>query len=723
MLSILVLLPLIPSLVNLALVAYVFGQRRRSALNRAFMLYGLVVSLLTLLETVVYLPCSDMVTGLAARTASALALALGFVFLHFVYALTRRRYDAAYWSAAVAAVISGGFACSTDLLQAVHTHGVLMHTIRPTPMFALAFLVVDVLPGAYAVFLLLSRMRHEPAGAFRSQLRLITIGTLLSMASGIALVTVFPLVLNNPSVVRYSSLGVLIQTYFVYRAIRRYHLMSVNIEQIVDVSKRLFQNVREAILVIDSSGDLVELNDAAVQFFGRGPRRGLASKLSTRIEGYEAGGEFSNRQTRALRADGEWRSVLLSEAVIRESGTTHGSLVMMRDITADLEAERQLVRSRQLESLGVLAGGIAHDFNNFLTGIVSCLNLLQTDQSLSREQHDIVALGEDSALEAERLTRQLLTFAKGGAPTTEPFDLREVLSDNLSFCLRGSSVESTLDTDENLQFVSGDRGQVSQVVQNLLINAVQAMPDGGRISVTARNMTTDGMDSTPLTPGDYVEVTVADSGPGIAEEDLPRVFEPYYTTKSTGTGLGLTSAYSIIRRHGGHIDVDSGAGEGATFTVYLPATREAPDQNSDEPIPEFDCTGRILVMDDEPTIRVLLTRQLERLGFDVDAVGKGNEALQRLDHRLSQGDRYVGAILDLTIRGGMGGKELAGRIRERVPGMPIVVASGYSNDPVLADYTRHGFCCAVRKPYSGDALKRALGAMCRARHAGSQQPA
>jgi PAS domain S-box-containing protein len=388
-----------------------------------------------------------------------------------------------------------------------------------------------------------------------------------------------------------------------------------------------------------------------------------------------------------------------------------GAVLVFRDITEEQSIAEERLRASKLDSLGILAGGIAHDFNNILTAVIGNLSFARMFSDPAEKLHVRLEEAEKAATRARDLATQLLTFSKGGSPVRQTASLTELLQDSTSFALRGSNVRCEFRADDDLWPVEVDQGQISQVAQNLVINAVQAMPGGGVVKVTAMNIRLDGDSALPLPFGRYTRITVKDQGLGIQPTDLAHVFDPYFTTKEKGTGLGLATSYSIVKRHDGLITVDSTIGKGTEFHIHLPASdNEAPVivADKDEPL---EGHGRVLVMDDEEIIRELAITSLEFLGYRVDAVADGAKCIQTYQEALSSGDPYLAVIMDLTIPGGMGGVEAIGHLREIDPDVPAIVSSGYSSGPIMANHEKHGFKGVVAKPYKIEDLARALSTL------------
>ena len=400
----------------------------------------------------------------------------------------------------------------------------------------------------------------------------------------------------------------------------------------------------------------------------------------------------------------EWRWF---ESHIHPFRTSVGSVmgvIVTRDITEYKRVEEERIRATKLESVGLLAGGIAHDFNNILTSVFANIGLAKmiTAKHTSSNTSVVERLtaAEKACLRARDLTKQLLTFARGGAPVKSTTSIAAIIRDTVGFALRGSSVRCGLQIPEDLWPVVVDEGQISQVLQNLVINAEQAMPEGGVIDVTVANDSIPSLSDLPLKPGNYVRVSVTDQGIGIPQDHLSKIFDPYFTTKQKGSGLGLATTYSIIKRHEGHITVASALGQGACFTLYLPASFMQETTQEETPDDLMSGKGRILVMDDEEEIQEVLGEMLQHLGFDVDFASEGELAMKNYAQALHNGSPYAATILDLTIPGGMGGKETLRQIKALHPEATVIVSSGYSNDPVMARFQQFGFSGVIAKPYN-----------------------
>ena len=397
-------------------------------------------------------------------------------------------------------------------------------------------------------------------------------------------------------------------------------------------------------------------------------------------------------------------------------GQTVGAVVVLRDVTEQSRREEEMQRAAKLESVGVLAGGIAHDFNNILAGVIGNLSLARLEVPDGTEAGYSLKQAQDAAVRAQNLTRQLLTFAKGGAPLRRLTNLTECIRDTVSFALRGSNVKCEPEIQKDLPSAEVDEGQINQVLHNLVLNAAQAMPDGGVLHVTARSIEVRQGDPLPVKPGGFLEIEVSDEGCGIPEEAQARIFDPYFTTKRTGTGLGLATSYSIVRKHDGCIHLESEPGVGTTFRVYLPASekRAIAVGRTVALTPDMGNGARILLMDDESTVRDVCGRMLEALGYAPEFAIDGQSAIESYEQGLRDDTPFELVIMDLTVPGAMGGREATARLLDIDPEARIVVSSGYCNDAIMDDPGAHGFSGVLNKPYTQEDLARVLAEQLRA---------
>jgi two-component system cell cycle sensor histidine kinase/response regulator CckA len=398
--------------------------------------------------------------------------------------------------------------------------------------------------------------------------------------------------------------------------------------------------------------------------------------------------------------DGATRAIDDSAAPLtNDQGHIIGSVLIFHDVTDRRQRQAELLKTRKLEALGTMAGGIAHTFNNILMTIVGRLSLakLLTPPDTPLFRHLVEA--EQAAQRATGVTRQWLTFAKGGAPVKQSTALHRLLQETTSRALEGYKVQPIFSLADDLWSVDIDRGQIRQAIYNIVLNAAQAMPGGGTLQVQAHNVVVDTTHRLPLPEGPYIGITLTDQGGGIPPQHVDKILDPYFTTKQHHSGLGLTVAYAIVTQHQGSLVVDSTVGVGTTVQVYLPAL-------SSSSVPDDDLAGspqthqsKILVMDDEDAIRRLVTEMLRRLGYEAVCAQDGAEALDLYRRAKQAGQPFTAVLMDLNVPHGMGGKEAMASLRDLDPAVKAIVSSGYSNDPVMADFRRYGFSGMIAKPY------------------------
>ncbi|HQP49860.1 MAG TPA: GAF domain-containing protein [Spirochaetota bacterium] len=374
--------------------------------------------------------------------------------------------------------------------------------------------------------------------------------------------------------------------------------------------------------------------------------------------------------------------------------------------------EEELIRARKIESLGILAGGIAHDFNNLLTIIYGNLSLAKLTVDKDSQNYILLTEAEKASLNAKNLTRQLLTFSKGGAPIKTTASVENLLRDTVNFVLSGSNVRAVFSIPENLRVAHIDEGQISQVIHNLVINSRQAMPEGGTITVNAENIALTADATAGPGEGDFIKIEIIDEGSGIPEEIRTKIFDPYFTTKDTGSGLGLAVCYSIVKNHGGYISAQSGKEKGTIFTLHLPAAEDTGTRQEIRAGKLFTGTGKILVMDDDPSVLKITQLILEYIGYEAVGSCHGEETVSLYREAADSDKPFDAVIMDLTIPGKMGGARTIQKLREIDPGITAIVASGYSNDPIMARYGEYGFAAVLAKPYRreelGEVLNRVL---------------
>jgi two-component system cell cycle sensor histidine kinase/response regulator CckA len=394
------------------------------------------------------------------------------------------------------------------------------------------------------------------------------------------------------------------------------------------------------------------------------------------------------------------------------SGNVTSVIETFHNITERHMLETERSKSQKLEAIGILAGGIAHDFNNLLQGVFGYISLAKLSIDRKEKVMSLLQQAEKGLKMSVNLTAQLLTFSKGGRPVKKRIMLHNVIGDSARFALSGSRSDSRISIGNGLWQVNADEGQIGQVIQNIVLNANEAMPGGGIVDIAASNEEIP-TGKHPLLPdgGKFVQIAIKDSGIGISAEDISRIFDPYFTTRQKGSGLGLATSYSIVRNHGGVIEVRSEPNKGSTFSVYLPAQGAEESGEPGIPISLVNNKGRILLMDDEETIRSVAMQMIKTLGHEVESAVDGNDAIEKFGQAIEAGRPYDVVILDLTVRAGMGGEQAVAKLREINPEIKVIVSSGYADSPVTSDYRSYGFSACLNKPYSIDSLRDGINAL------------
>jgi PAS domain S-box-containing protein len=485
-----------------------------------------------------------------------------------------------------------------------------------------------------------------------------------------------------------------------------------------ELLKVTLNSLGEGVITVDSDGHIILINESAANLTGYSPAEATGQpihkilyvcddKTSEPIM-INASPKISGKPILVTRDLREVPVAVNSSPIKTMDGRSIGTVIVFQDISEKQKTERELLKAEKLESLGILAGGIAHDFNNILAAILSNIQLALRKMEKNEDIRKYLLNTEETTRKASDLTKQLLTFSKGGDPVKKDASLIELIRDTTEFVLRGANVKAEFAIPDDLWVASIDEGQISQVIYNLVINAKQAMPRGGVIHISAENVVIGG-DSRYI-PGDYVKIAVSDQGGGISKENFSKIFDPFFTTKKDGNGLGLATSYSIISRHNGYLEAESKEGYGTTFFIYLPASGTLVAK--DEPKKEIAASGvgfKILFMDDEEKILNAVGEMLNySFGYQVVLVTDGAKAIELYKRAKESGEPFDVVIMDLTVPGGMGGQEAIAHLRDFDPNVKAIVSSGYANDPVIADFERYGFHGVVSKPYKIDELNEVL---------------
>lgn len=485
------------------------------------------------------------------------------------------------------------------------------------------------------------------------------------------------------------------------------------------------EGIADGVISCDLDGRITLINASAQALTGwrtEANGRPLAEvfhtlNLNTRTPQEDLAGQVLRSGRAAARAnpdvliarDGSERVVTANAAPLRDrAGRTLGAVLVFRDITEHYKNEEERIKTQRLESIGVLAGGIAHDFNNILTALFGNIALAKMRVEADPETSAILDDAESAFQQARGLTQQLLTFARGGAPIKQTASIARLWRESANFVLRGADLQCEFRFDPELWPVAFDAGQMNQVVNNLLLNAKEAMPAGGKVVISGANLHLGNKEIGELPAGRYVLIAVTDEGVGMEAHLLPKIFDPYFSTKARGTGLGLTTTYSIVKRHDGHIGVTSQPRRGTTFQIFLPAALANTDEPRAPTPPLRDGAGRVLLMDDEAGVRSVGQALLTVLGYEVTCAADGAAAIERYQAALAAGEGFACVIMDLTVPQGMGGAECLTQLKTIDADVCAIVSSGYATHPVMAEYVAHGFSGVLLKPYQLGELREAL---------------
>lgn len=486
--------------------------------------------------------------------------------------------------------------------------------------------------------------------------------------------------------------------------------------------QELFEFAPDGYLVTDTEGIILEANSAVTNLFNVSRSLLIGKPLAifvrseehltfrTRLAELKKGNNVQNENWELIMLSGKrttFPASLTVGKVISSWGGAAELRWLLRDITKHKQLEAELQKVDKLESVGVQAGGFAHDVNNFLTVILGNLSLVKRYTQEDPKVTKYLQYMEEAIQQTGSLTGQMLTFAKGGKPLTKAVSIYRLIEGDIAFALSGSKTRCELFLNEDLPSVEIDPGQMTQVITNILLNADQAMQEGGTIKIYAeKRVLTAENDTLPLQPGYYVALTITDEGAGISSEFLPKIFDPYFSTKEQGSGLGLTVCYSIVKNHGGHISVHSVEGKGTSFTIYLPASSVQAEKEVHEDLLIMG-EGKVLLMDDEESVQQTVIEMLTFLGYDVEVAGDGAEAVRLYKEAFLSDNPFDVVISDLTVRGGMGGKMTVNELIKVNPDVKAIVSSGYSSD-ALSNYKKYGFCDVIAKPYRLEELGKVL---------------
>ncbi len=509
-------------------------------------------------------------------------------------------------------------------------------------------------------------------------------------------------------------------------------------QQLEETKKNLQQKSEELQIIIDSSPAMIfykdknnryiRVNKAFAELTGLPIKKIIGKKDKELFEGKShflqddsddlkeiRNGKPVLNKEETLKTKNGSRALLVNKIPYKNiEGKTEGIIGFALDITDRRHLEEERSKASKLESLGLLAGGIAHDFNSILTAILGNISLGEALVNKDDEIYRRLKEAENACLRAKDLTQQLLTFSKEGVLIKTSTSIADLIKESAWFSLRGSNIRCEFNVADDLWYVEVDQAQITQVINNLVINAKQAMEDGGKIKVSAENYISRGDDILHLKEGKYIKIAIKDQGHGIAEEHLPKIFDPYFTTKAQASGLGITTAWSIIKKHSGYLSVESQKGSGTRFDIYLPASTQPVKKEKSVQKQAGTKKAKVLIMDDEEHGRKVAGNLLEHLGHKVKLAKDGTEAITLYKRAKKTTRPFDVLILDLTLPGAISGKKILEKLLDFDPDVKAIVSTGYSNDPVLSNYKKFGFKGFVIKPYKIDqlsnTLKKVLGA-------------
>lgn len=522
-----------------------------------------------------------------------------------------------------------------------------------------------------------------------------------------------------------------------YKGIRAFQIVIRDIsdrikikEELITEKERLsvtLRSISDGMIALDVNSRIVLINKIAERLTGFNQKEAIGRKLEeifhiidekTRkphrrpLEKMLEEGLIIKPSTNniLISKDGMERNLITSAAPIKDkNNNVVGTVLVFRDITRERRMEEELQKIQRLESLGVLAGGIAHDFNNVITGISGNISLAMFTIDINSDAYKILSDAQKAVIQAKALSQQLLTFSKGGLPIKKVVDLRYLLNDSVPFLLRGSKSIYDFNLTSNLWAVEVDENQIKQVIANIIINADQAMPEGGTIKIESENVILKKDQGIPLPDGKYIKISIKDEGIGIPNKYLSKIFDPYFTTKQKGTGLGLSTCFSIIKKHYGYITVNSKLGKGTSFDIFLPASQEKiKKSNKKEKKITIKGKRKILVMDDDEIVRNVIEKMLKYLNYNVDFAVNGKEAIKLYKESMKLNSKYDIVIMDLTIPGSSGGDKVIKELIKLDKNIKAIVSSGYSNKAIMSKFKDYGFCGAINKPYRIEELNEVI---------------
>jgi signal transduction histidine kinase/CheY-like chemotaxis protein len=702
--DLLTVLPLASVLFNLFLFAYIYGQERQTRASRAFLLFSMSMLQLCLHEFLIRLPLAPALTHLLTTSAMAIFTFSGFLYLNFVYAIIGRRRDWLYYGFFGIA----GVCCLLSLVLPHHSsqlsHG-NPNFVAPTGLYVPLF-ALTALPGMIAAVFLFGAWQRESIAMLRKQKEMLLLGYAASMLFGIVVLNILPVYYHNYDAYRFSSVAAFIHVLFIYRAIRTHKLLITDTREIGLFSRLLFEKISEGVLITDLEGEIIEANASMRAMLGSPLPQQVGRVLEDKIENYHFSRDYTKCHFATKPLDFSTRQLLISQSAFSNFEIPIGRIIIVNDITELKRVEAELAEKSRLEALGQLAGGVAHDFNNQLAGIQGCVDILKTELSPDNPNYELVSIIDQAALRSAQLTRQLLAFARKGKFQIRPTDIHAVIEEVCLMLQRSvqKNIIITKQLQASLTMVKGDPDQLHHMLLNLALNGRDAMPNGGTLSFATTTL--------PAAQGagggeGWVQIAVIDSGSGMSVEVQRRMFEPFFTTKEKhkGTGMGLAAVYGTVQNHSGTIEVQSSPGQGTSMVVRLPLMV----QPAPEPAPRslelpMRGAGRVLIIDDEPVVRLMLSRILQKAGYVVEACDDGIMGIERYREIWHQTDVV---ILDLVMPR-LSGLATYEQLRQINPACVVLVSSGYSVDGEAQKVLDAGAQAFIQKPFVATELLHRL---------------
>lgn len=683
------LVPFFALVINGLTFIYIFARNHRSPLNRAFLAFSGLVGVWLLADLFHMQPISSNAAHISMRISSIAWVWVGIFYLNFIYHLIKKKVDSFIRIESALAILITIVSIFTDFMVAGVKKYYWGYNVKPGIIYQYVIWFIVVVPVLYGMYLTILEAKNEKSRM--SVLWPIIVGTSMMLFTGLFADLVIPLYFGIHDFVSLASPSTVFLSLFLFISIIRNGLMSLDMEKIaID----MFNSFYDAVIVLDKNGKVEMFNKSATELTGNRIKSGMdASGL---FKEYDFNDDFEDADTAMTGSD---IPVSISQGSVISNGERLGKILHIRDLRKRQKLESEIIKRQKLESIGILAGGIAHDFNNILTAISSNISVIKQTVGSRSEILDILQDTENAAVEARYLTGQLLTFSRGGEPVREQFPVDRFIRDSVKFALRGSNVNAEINIPVDIFDVYADKSQLIQVINNLMINSIQAMPNGGVINICLENLDLEYGNTELLEPGYYIKISFEDQGCGIEPQNLNRVFDPYFSTKEQGSGLGLFSVYSIIQKHKGNIEVESTVGKGTVFTIILPARRPKFAESKVSNLNIQKPGARILIMDDEEMILKAASRALTKAGYIVATALDGDEAIKKYKQALDMRILFDVVVMDLTVPGKMGGAQCIKELLELDPDCRGIVSSGYSTDPVMARYRDYGFRAVAPKPY------------------------